>query len=210
MPIIGLTGSIATGKSLVSGFLQEMGIRVIDADLIAREIVKPGLPAWKKIRDYFGDEVLDPDMSINRKHLADKIFGDKEKITKLNEITHPVIIEKINDEINKFKSTSNSEKQILVIDVPLLIETGMYKMVDEVWVVYIPEELQLKRLMDRNGLTLSQAKKRIDSQMPVYEKKKYADAVIDNSGSIMETKQKVEQLVKQLLGESGGQKIEEK
>ncbi|HWI55237.1 MAG TPA: dephospho-CoA kinase [Desulfobacteria bacterium] len=208
MPIIGLTGSIATGKSMVSGFLQQMGIRVIDADLVAREIVAPGLPAWRQIRDYFGEEVLDPDLSINRKNLADEIFGDKEKISKLNEITHPVIIEKITSEINEFRSNGSNDREILVVDVPLLIETGMHKIVDKVWVVYVPEELQLKRLMDRDGLTHTQAVKRIKSQMPVSEKKKYADAVIDNSGSITETKEKVGHLVSQLLGESGGQKIE--
>lgn len=208
MPVIGLTGSISSGKSLVTGFIREMGIRVVDADLIAREVVRPGLPAWKQIKDYFGEEVLDSDLSINRKILARKIFGDNEKISKLNEITHPVIIEKINSEINKFRSSSDNDKKILVIDVPLLIETGMQTKVDKVWVVYIPEELQLKRLMDRDGLTLSEAMKRIKSQMPVGEKRKFADAVIDNSGSIQETKDKVEELVRQLSKESGGQKLE--
>lgn len=207
MPVIGLTGSIASGKSLVSGFLKEMGIRVIDADLIAREIVKPGLPAWEKIRQYFGEEVLNPDLSINRKLLAQKVFGDKEKISKLNDITHPVIIKKINDEINCFRENSDLNPEILVVDVALLIETGCYKMVDQVWLVYIPRELQIQRLTKRDGITRAEAVKRIESQMPGEEKKKYADVIIDNSGSMEDTKEKVKNLVGQFL-RSGVEKIE--
>lgn len=207
MPVIGLTGSIASGKSLVSGFLKEMGIRVIDADLIAREIVKPGLPAWEKIRQYFGEEVLNPDLSINRKLLAQKVFGDKEKISKLNDITHPVIINKINDEINCFRENSDLNPKILVVDVALLIETGCYKMVDQVWLVYIPRELQIQRLTKRDGITRAEAVKRIESQMPGEEKKKYADVIIDNSGSMEDTKEKVKNLVGQFL-RSGVEKIE--
>lgn len=203
MPVVGLTGSIASGKSLVSRILQDMGIRVIDADLIAREVVKPGQPAWQKIKETFGGEVLSTDLTINRKLLAEKVFGNEQMLNTLNAITHPVIIEKINREISIFRKESQNRQELLIIDVVLLIESGLVHLVDKVWVVYIPEEIQIKRLMKRDQITYEQALKRVGSQMSGEEKKKHADAVIDNSGTMEETRERVEQLVQELLYESG-------
>lgn len=203
MPVVGLTGSIASGKSLVSRILKDMGITIVDADLVAREVVKPGQPAWHKIKKTFGSEVLNVDLTINRKLLAEKVFGNEQRLKSLNAITHPVIIEKIAGEINVFRTESRNRQKLLVIDVALLIETGLEKMVDKVWVVYIPEEIQIERLIKRDRITYEQALKRVRSQMSGEEKKKHADAVIDNSGTVEETRERVEQLVQELLNESG-------
>lgn len=203
MPVVGLTGSIASGKSLVSRILIDMGIMVIDADLVAREVVRPGQPAWHKIKEIFGEEVLNTDLTINRKLLAEKVFGNEQRLKTLNAITHPVIIEKIAGEINIFRKESGNRRNLLVIDVALLIESGFENMVDKVWVVYIPEEVQIERLMKRDRITREQALKRVRSQMSGEEKKKHADAVIDNTGTIEETRERVELLVQDLLNESG-------
>lgn len=203
MPVVGLTGSIASGKSLVSRILKDMGIGIIDADLVAREVVKPGQPAWHKIKETFGGEVLNADLTINRKLLADRVFGNEQRLKTLNAITHPVIIEKISADVTIFRKESGNWQKLLVIDVALLIESGLKHLVDKVWVVYIPEEVQIERLMKRDGITFEQALKRVRSQMSGEEKKKHADAVIDNTGSIEETRERVEHLVQELLNESG-------
>ncbi len=203
MPVIGLTGSIASGKSFVTKILKELGARIIDADVIARQIVEPGTVGWQQIKEAFGEEVLNPDLTVSRKKLADIVFPDRARMRKLNEITHPIIIQNIKEEINRFRMAAGEPTRVLVVDAPLLIETGLHELVDEVWVVDIPEELQIRRLMERDGLTREQALDRIGSQMPAAEKKKYADVVIDNSGDFSATRKTVEDLWKQHLTKSG-------
>lgn len=200
---IGLTGSIASGKSTVSGFLRELGAIVIDADKVAKEIVKPGTPALKEIVKCFGKDVLNKDGSLNRKKLADMVFSDSAKLKILNEITHPRIVEKIKNTIACLEKKDKT--RLIVIDAPLLIETGLDKLVDEVWVVYVTPKTQIERLLQREkDMTHEEALKRINSQMSTDEKVKYADRVIYNNGSIVETKNQVKKLWEQTNKKSGG------
>ncbi|PKM80238.1 MAG: dephospho-CoA kinase [Firmicutes bacterium HGW-Firmicutes-14] len=210
MPVIGLTGSIASGKSLVAGILQELGARVIDADIVAREVVMPGTRAWEKIRDSFGDGVLNADNgTIDRKRLGRMVFSDPDKRKRLNEITHPLITDLIKKEIDTFRAGDGGEGRVLVIDAPLLIETGLDQLVDEVWVVDIPVELQVARLMERDRLTRREALARISAQMPLEEKKKYARRIIDNSQDTASTRQMVMNLWKDCFGKSGVEIVDE-
>ncbi|GLI50451.1 dephospho-CoA kinase [Tepidanaerobacter syntrophicus] len=193
MTVIGLTGGIASGKSTVTALLKEKGAAIIDADKIAREIMSKGEPAWFEVLNYFGDEILNNDRSdIDRKKLAHIVFSDKAKLEVLNNITHPKIIEEIKRQVEEYKKAG---KKIIVIDAALLIETGLDKIADEVWVVAANEDIQLQRLMAREkDITKDEALKRIKSQMPLAEKLKFADRVIDNNSSIEETKKQVDKI----------------
>ena len=197
MTKIGLTGNIASGKSMVSQFLKEMGAIIIDADIIAREIVEFGSPALKEIGQEFGQQVLKQDGTLNRKYLGSIVFADVQALKKLNQITHPRIRELINVKIEKYLNGQASEKA-LVIDAALLIEFGIHKMVDLVWVVQVNTGLQLQRLMLRDKLTESEARYRIDSQMPQSEKLKHADKVIYNNGTVEELHTEVKKLWEEL------------
>ncbi|GLI19342.1 dephospho-CoA kinase [Tepidanaerobacter syntrophicus] len=191
--VIGLTGGIASGKSTVTALLKEKGAVIIDADKIAREIMSKGEPAWFEVLNYFGDEILNDDRSdIDRKKLASIVFSDKAKLEALNNITHPKIIEEIKKQVEEYKKAG---KKIIVIDAALLIEAGLDKIVDEVWVIAANEDVQLQRLMAREkDITKDEAVKRIKSQMPLAEKLKFADRVIDNNSSIEETKNQVDKI----------------
>jgi len=193
LTVIGLTGGIASGKSTVTALLKEKGAVIIDADKIAREIMSKGEPAWFEVLNYFGDEILNNDRSdIDRKKLAHIVFSDKAKLEVLNNITHPKIIEEIKRQVEEYKKAG---KKIIVIDAALLIETGLDKIADEVWVVAANEDIQLQRLMAREkDITKDEALKRIKSQMPLAEKLKFADRVIDNNSSIEETKKQVDKM----------------
>ncbi len=193
MIVIGLTGGIASGKSTVTALLKEKGAVIIDADKIAREIMSKGEPGWFEVLNYFGDEILNDDRSdIDRKKLASIVFSDKAKLEALNNITHPKIIEEIKKQVEEYKKAC---KKIIVIDAALLIEAGLDKIVDEVWVVAANEDVQLQRLMAREkDITKDEAVKRIKSQMPLAEKLKFADRVIDNNSSIEETKNQVDKI----------------
>lgn len=193
MIVIGLTGGIASGKSTVTALLKEKGAVIIDADKIAREIMSKGEPAWFEVLNYFGDEILNDDRSdIDRKKLASIVFSDKAKLEALNNITHPKIIEEIKKQVEEYKKAG---KKIIVIDAALLIEAGLDKIVDEVWVIAANEDVQLQRLMAREkDITKDEAVKRIKSQMPLAEKLKFADRVIDNNSNIEETKNQVDKI----------------
>ena len=181
MVFAGLTGGIATGKSVVSGIFQSLGAFIIDADVIARDIVRPGLPAWKAIAEAFGREVLLPDGNINRSKLGSIVFQDAAKRSILNSIMHPGILK----EAARLRKKIGDEHPfaVVIFDAALLIESGAYEMVDLVILVYVNEELQINRLMNRDGLTRDAAIERINAQMPVAEKKNYADYIIDTSSS---------------------------
>jgi dephospho-CoA kinase len=195
MPVIGVTGSIAGGKSLVTSFLAELGAKVIDADIIAREVVKPGTQVWKEISNIFGRSILNSDQTINRKALGAIVFNNTEERAKLNRITHPAIIDKVRTEVKEFEKKEQGKNKLLVVVAPLLIETGLCNEVDEVWLVYVPEKVQIQRLMCRDKITREEAVKKIRSQMPLEEKKKYAHVIIDNSGEMALTRKTVEALV---------------
>ncbi|ADG81832.1 dephospho-CoA kinase [Thermincola ferriacetica] len=197
MKVIGLTGGIASGKSAVSSILRQLGAEVIDADVVARQVVAPGEPAWQRIVQAFGPEILKDDGNINRPLLGQIIFNDPVKRKILNEITHPEIIKSIAAEAEKYRA-QNKKGQVVVIDAPLLLEVGLHKLVDEVWVIYVSPETQIERLMKRNNFTREQALARINSQMPLEEKLRFADRIINNDGSLANTRKQIEQLMKSL------------
>lgn len=176
--LIGLTGGIASGKSLVAEALKRLGAHLIDADEIAREVVKPGLPAYLGIVKEFGEGILNPDKTINRKALAKVVFSDSEIRKRLEQITHPRILDEINKNIKAIKG--KNPDAIIVVDAALLIEAGLYKKMDKVIVVYTDKKTQIERMMKRDGFTMDEAKNRISAQMPLQEKRKYADFVIEN------------------------------
>ena len=181
MVIAGLTGGIATGKSTVSEILATAGAIVIDADQIARDLVKKEFPAWNKIVSHFGPNVLQPNGEINRSALGDIIFNDPDKKEILNRIVHPYVRKEQDMQLEKIKK--NQPDAVVILDVPLLVEAGWDKGLSEVIVVYAPEHIQLKRLIQRDRLSEAEALSRIRSQMPIEEKKTRASIVIDNSGT---------------------------
>lgn len=191
--IVGLTGGIATGKSLVSAEMKRLGARVIDADEIAREVVEPGRPAYDEIKAVFGEGLLNPDGTIDRKALAERVFSDKEALARLNEITHPRIRERIREEIARA-----GDGELVVVDVALLIEGPLKDEVDRVVVVYADEDKQIERLEKRNGTSREEALLRLASQMPAREKLKYADYIIDNNGAVEETLARVREVFREL------------
>lgn len=167
--IIGLTGNIASGKSTVANYLRELGAQVIDADQVARQVVLPGTPALKEIVNSFGPGVLHDDGTLNRKKLASIIFQDAAARDRLEKITHPRIEEEMNRQIRTFSKTHPGG--ILVLEVPLLIEVGWHKKVDQVWLVAVEPAEQLRRLMARDKISLEQARQKIASQMPQEKKR---------------------------------------
>lgn len=185
MLIIGLTGGIASGKTTVAGMLRREGAVVLDADGIAREMVAHGKPAWMEIAVRFGDAVLAADGSIDRVRLGDLVFNDPALRQELNSIVHPRVGQELTRRTAEIKRRQPGA--VLVYDVPLLIEVGMQNAVDLVVLVYVSPGIQLKRLRERDYLSEKDALARIGSQLSLDEKLKYADAVIDNSGSLEET-----------------------
>ncbi|HLS36104.1 MAG TPA: dephospho-CoA kinase [Bacillota bacterium] len=193
---IGLTGSIATGKSTISKMFKELNIPVVDADLIAREVVEVGKPAYQKIVETFGKVILQTNKEIDRKQLGAIIFADEKKRKQLNDIVHPAIREEMLRQKNKH--ITNKEKCV-VLDIPLLFESKLFHFVDKVLVVYTDEEIQIKRLIARDKLSKEEALKRMNSQISIEEKKKQADAIINNNG----TKEQSAEQLKALLQKWG-------
>ena len=194
--IVGLTGGIATGKSTVTNLLVENGFKVIDADKIAREVVEVNCPAYKDIVEEFGTKVLNEDFTIDRKKLGDIIFNDKEEREKLNSIVHPRVFYEMKNRISSYCG----DEQVIFLDIPLLIEgLNLFKKndinIDEIWLVYTDEEIQIKRLMQRDKLSYEDAKKRIDSQLPMGTKMKYATRIINNNKDIKELKNTLENML---------------
>ena len=186
MIIAGLTGGIASGKSTVSGFLAEAGARIIDADTIAREVVEPGTPAHDELIAFFGRGILLADGKIDRQRLGDIIFNDSAKKAHLNGIIHPRVYRRIEEMIAEI--ASQTPDAVVILDIPLLLEAGMKRNLAEVIVVYVPEDLQLQRLMTRDRIDANAALARIHSQMPIEEKRHLATIVIDNSGTLADTR----------------------
>ena len=190
MFIIGLTGGIATGKSTVVEMLSRKGAEIIDADHLAREIVEPHQPAWQEIVSRFGDSVLLPDKRLDRVKLAELVFNDRQKLKILNSIIHPRVGSRILEMTRKIEAVK--PEAVIIYDIPLLIEAGMQDMVDLILLVYAPRILQLRRLQERDSLSLKQAEQRLAAQLPIDEKKKYSHWVIDNSGTLAETERQVD------------------
>lgn len=189
---VGLTGSIATGKSTVARYFKQKGIPVIDADEVAKEVVEVGKPGWKSIREHFEEEVFLSNGEINRQLLASIVFHDEEQRQKLNQLLHPIIFEEVNKAIRAYEKQGAS---MVVIDMPLLFETGYDRQVEEVIVVYVPEAIQLERFMRRNGFSYEEAIARVKTQLSIEEKKKRATTVIDNSRSLQETYRQIDQWI---------------
>ncbi|HSO57054.1 MAG TPA: dephospho-CoA kinase [Paenisporosarcina sp.] len=190
--IIGLTGSIASGKSTISAMLKEKGYPIIDADVVARIVVEPGTSNLQEIKRQFGASVINEDGTLNRDALGKLIFNDPAKRKQLNDLMHPAIRSEMlrqRDELLK-----NGQK-ILIMDIPLLFESRLQHFVDKILVVSVTEETQLERLMNRNSLSKEEATSRIHSQLPVSEKEKGADAVIYNNGTIAQSQQQLERIL---------------
>jgi dephospho-CoA kinase len=188
MKVLGLTGGIGSGKSMVASRFAQLGADVIDADRLAREVVEPGQPALKEIATAFGTDILLPDGRLDRGKLARIIFADPVARGTLNAITHPRIRERMDAEI----SARRSRAGVLVVDIPLLYENDRSRAVETVIVVWVDPKTQLRRLQERDGLSVEEARQRIAAQMPLDEKRARADVVIDNSGSREKTRRQVE------------------
>lgn len=181
---VGLTGSISTGKSTVAKIFAEHRVPIIDADIIAREVVEPGRFAYEQITETFGTGVLQQNKELDRAKLGEIIFSDQQKREQLNDIVHPEIIQEL---IRKKQMYIEREYPLIVLDIPLLFEMNLAPIVDVTVVVYTTRETQLQRLMKRDSITKDQAEKKISSQMSIEEKAKIADFVIDNSKSYENT-----------------------
>jgi dephospho-CoA kinase len=191
---IGLTGGIACGKSTVSRLLASRGAIVIDADILAREVVEPGAPALAEVVRVFGPDMLNEDGTLNRKQLGKVVFDNEAKRKRLEELLHPAIIQLMQERMAEAERLQPDK--LVVADVPLLYEAQMEDMFQEVLVVAASREVQLERLMQRDGLSGEEAELRIDAQMPLEWKKEWADVVIDNSGAPEETERQVEQYLR--------------
>ena len=185
MRTIGLTGSIACGKSNVSAVLRELGAAVVDGDLLSRELTAPGGPALPAIRETFGDGVFLPDGTLNRRALGDVVFASDAARKRLDDLMQPLLRSLI---LRRMEEARAGGAKICVLDMPLLFEAGLDTLCDTVWCVHLPREEQLRRLMARDGLTLSQAEARLRSQLSSEEKAARAQVVIDTSGSIDDTR----------------------
>lgn len=183
--VIGLTGGIASGKSTVAKTLANLGALIIDGDETAHHLMEPHQAAWEDIVQAFGREILNPDMTINRLKLSAMVFNDDGQLQVLNRITHPLVFGSFKSQIQQIEASQ--PEAVVIMDVPLLYEAHMDQLCDQVWVVWVDRETQIKRLMERNGFTRQEALKRINSQMPLDEKAKLADVVIDNSKNLEET-----------------------
>ena len=185
MRTIGLTGSIACGKSNVSAVLRELGAAVVDGDLLSRELTAPGGPALPAIRKAFGDGVFLPDGTLNRRALGDVVFASDAARQRLDGLMQPLLRSLI---LRRMEDARTGGARICVLDMPLLFEAGLDALCDTVWCVHLPRDEQIRRLMARDGLTLPQAEARLRSQLSSDEKAARARVVIDTSGSIDETR----------------------
>jgi len=193
--LAGLTGGIASGKSTVAAMLSGLGAYIVDADRIAHDIVLPGKPAYEEIVRVFGAQVVGPKGHLDRKRLGEIAFGDTEARKILNEITHPLVRESMYACTETLKIRPNA---VVIWDVPLLFEGGLSKKVETTLVVYVDEQTQISRLMNRNGWSEEEAKRRIAAQWPIEKKRELADIVIDNRGSLADTELQVKAVWRQL------------
>jgi len=196
MIVAGLTGGIATGKSTVAAIFEEAGARLIDADRIARDAVRKGAPAYHDTVAHFGEAVLQGDGEIDRKRLAAVIFNDPAEQRSLERIVHPQVKQEITRRLDRIRR--ETPDALVIVDVPLLFESGMDRGLAAAIVVYVPEQIQLERLMARDALTQPEALARIRAQMPIEKKKSLATLVIDNSGSLERTRDQTLEVYRRL------------
>jgi len=201
LKIIGITGGTGSGKSIVSRILRDLGAGIINADKIAREVVSKGGKALEELVQYFGSEILGSGGELDRKKLAEIVFNNFEKLEVLNSITHKYIIERIINSVNEAKG--DNKAGITVIDAPIPIEHGFKDQADEIWVVTADRDLRIKRIMERDALTLEEALSRINSQFKDEDYLKIADEVLVNNGSIEELEKEVARLFIKTLKNQG-------
>lgn len=199
--VIGLTGGVAAGKSLVAAEFVRLGAYLIDADVVAREVVVKGSPAYQEIVHEFGTGVLLADGAVDRKTLGRIIFADPERRSALNRITHPRIRSRISELTDEYRRAA--DRPFILIDAALLIENGLYKTLDKVIVVDAPQIMLIERMSRRDGLTEAEATARLAAQMPLDEKRQYADYVIDNGGTKEETLEAVDRVYAELKAAAG-------
>lgn len=186
--IIGLTGSIGTGKSTIANKFKQLNIPVVDADIIAREVVEPGKDAYNKIVAAFGEQILQQDKTLDRAKLGEIVFGNEEKRNTLNSIIHPAIRQEM---IRQRDEHVAKNVPCVVLDIPLLYESKLTDFVEKIIVVTVERDVQLERILSRDDITKKEALQRINSQIPVSEKEKLADAVIDNNGTIAQSEEQL-------------------
>ncbi|MGB2782816.1 MAG: dephospho-CoA kinase [Atribacterota bacterium] len=197
--IVGLTGGIVGGKSTVASMFRDLGAKIINADKLGHSVILPYKPAWKKIVKLFGKDVLQNDLTIDREKLGKMVFVNQIFLKKLNEITHPEITRLIKKEINLAKNKIHNQEKVLIIDAALIYEAKIDGFMDKIIVVYIDKDEQISRLIKRNNLPKNEALQRIRSQIPMKEKAKIADYVIDNSNSLDKTKKQVEKIWQEFM-----------
>ncbi|MDA8346185.1 MAG: dephospho-CoA kinase [Thermaerobacter sp.] len=197
MRLIGLTGGIATGKSTVASILRELGASVVDADQVAHEVTSAGMPAVAEIAALLGPQFVQADGSLDRPQLARVVFHDAAMRKTLNGIVHPRVRAAMEEACARLEREG---APVAILDVPLLLEARDRYSVDQVWLVYAPEELQMRRLMQRNSLSEAEALARIRAQMPIEEKRRRADVVIDNTGDIAQLRAQVVRLFRNVQG----------
>ncbi|MDZ7700200.1 MAG: dephospho-CoA kinase [Deltaproteobacteria bacterium] len=201
--VAGLTGVIASGKTTVSNELKALGARLIDFDLIARQVVEPGRPAYNDVIKFFGTQVCLEDGTLDRKKISDIVFKDMEKRKKLEGFTHPRIYEEFFRQLKEIGEEDPAA--VVIVDIPLLVELNLMYLFEKIIVVAVSPDTQKKRLMERDGIEAEEASRIIASQLPVKDKKGFADWVIENDGSKEETLQEVARVFKQLKSARGSE-----
>ncbi|MDW3893914.1 dephospho-CoA kinase [Staphylococcus saprophyticus] len=189
--VIGLTGGIASGKSTVSELLSAHGFKIVDADIASRQAVEKGTKGLERVKEAFGEQAIDENGEMNRAYVGEVVFNQPEKRLELNEIVHPIVREIMEKE----KVQYLSEGYHVIMDIPLLFENNLQDTVDEVWLVYTSESIQIDRLMERNNISMEEAKARVYSQISIDKKRRMADHEIDNRDTKLELKQNLENLL---------------
>jgi len=197
--VIGLTGGFKTGKSTVTRMLLELGAEVIDADKLAHKALKPDSSTYKKIIKEFGEKFLDDEGRINRRKLAKLVFSNKEKLNLLNSIIHPYVIDKVKEKI--YRTKQSNPNTIVIVDAPLLYEAGMQNMMDKIIVVSATKNKQIQRARQTTSLSKYEVKRRIESQLPLSKKEKLANIVIENNGTLEDTRNQVKKMWKKISEE---------
>ena len=196
MLIVALTGGIGSGKSTVARMFKDKGAHLIDFDYLARLVVEPDKPAWREIIDYFGPKILSYDRTLNRSALAKIIFSDDKSRKILESFTHPRIFEERDILIKAIKEKDPSS--IVIIDFPLLFELGLNKKFDKVILVYVKIDIQLKRIIKRDGLEKEGVERRLDAQILIEEKRSFSDYIVNNEGSLNNTRDQVRNIINEL------------
>jgi dephospho-CoA kinase len=206
MLIVGLTGGIGSGKSTVARMFKDEGAYVIDFDHLACLVVEPDKPAWREIIEYFGPGILSPDGKLNRSALAEIVFSDEKSRKALEGFTHPRIFEEGDALINAIKRKDPSS--VVIMDIPLLFEFDLNKRFDKIILVYVTIAIQIERVVKRDGLSTEEVEKRLNAQIPIAEKRALSDYIIDNEGSINDTRDQVRKVVHELRGLAKNKEVE--